>query len=57
MGSMMIQKRYVCANFALSNTHLKMYGKGTHIDKVRECASIDTSFEIWGLNLVIAFRF
>ena len=57
MGSMMIQKRYVCAKFALSNTHLKMYGKGTHIDKVRECASIDTSFEIWGLNLVIAFRF
>ena len=39
--------------FALSNTRLKMYGRGTKIDEIRESATIDTCFDISRLDLVI----
>ena len=32
LGLMIIPKRNGCVSFALSNTHLKMYGKGAEID-------------------------
>ena len=54
---MMTPKRNSCVSFALSYTHLKMYGKGTKIDEFREITTIATSFDISQLNLVIAFRF
>ena len=50
-------KRNSCVYFALSNTRLKMYGKGTKIDEIRESATIDTSFNISRLNVAIAFKF
>ena len=46
MGLMLTPKRNVCVSFALSNTHLKMYGKGAEIDEIRENATIDESFGI-----------
>ena len=42
---------------AFSNTHLKMYGKGTKIDEIRESATIDTSFDISRFIVVIAYIF
>ena len=44
-------------SFALSNTHLKVYGKGTKIDEFRKIATIAACFDISRLNMVIAFRF
>ena len=41
----------------LSNTHLKMYGKDTKIDEIRESAEIDTSFHISRVIVVIALGF
>ncbi len=57
MGFTMTPKRNSCLYFALSNTRLKMYGKGTKIDEIRVSATIPTSFDISRLNVVIAFRF
>ena len=54
---MMTSKRNSCVSFALSYTHLKMYGKGIKMDEFREIATIATSFDISRLNVVIAFRF
>ena len=34
-----------------------MYGKGTEIDKIRESATIDTSFDISRPNVVNTFKF
>ena len=42
---------------AFSNTHLKMYGKGAKIDDIRECTTIDTSFNISRVIVVIDLRF
>ena len=39
-------KRSVCVSFALSNTHLKMYGKGAEMDEIRESPTIDVSIDI-----------
>ena len=36
LGIMLTSKRNVCVSFALSNTYLKMYGKGAEIDEIRE---------------------
>jgi len=33
-----------------------MYGKGTKIDEIRERTTIDTSFDISQLNVVIALK-
>ena len=44
-------------HFALGYTRVKMYGKGTKIDKIRERTTIDTSFDISRLDVVIAFKF
>ena len=33
LGLMITPKRNECVSFALSNTHLKMYGKGAEMDK------------------------
>ena len=57
MGFTMKPKRNSYVHFALSNTRLKMYGKGTKIDEIRESATIDTSFDISRINVVIAFKF
>ena len=46
MGLMLTPKRNVCVSFVLSNTHLKMYGKGAEIDEIRESAFIDVSIDI-----------
>ena len=43
--------------YVLSNTRLKIYGKVAKIDENRESATIDTSFDISRLNVVIAFEF
>ena len=45
LGLMITPKRNVCVSFALSNTHLKMYGKGAKIDEIRESATIDVSID------------
>ena len=34
-----------------------MYGKGTKIDEIRECTTIDTSFDISRVIVVIALTF
>ena len=34
-----------------------MYGKGTKMNEIRESATIETSFDISRLNVVIAFKF
>ena len=57
MGFTMTPTQNSCVYFALGYTRLKMYGKGTKIDKIRESATIDTSFDIARLNKVIAFNF
>ena len=49
--------QYETHTFAVSNTRLKMYGIGTKIDEIRESATIETSFDISWLNVVIAFKF
>ena len=54
---MMTPKRNSCVTLAFSNTHLKMYGKGTKIDEIRESTTIDTSFDISRVIVVIALRF
>ena len=48
--------RNSCINFAFGYTRLKMYGKGTKIDEIRERTTIDTSFDISQLNVVIALK-
>ena len=57
LGLMLTSKRNVCVSFALSNTHLKMYGKGAEIDEIRESATIDVSIDISLPNVIIAFNF
>ena len=57
MNFTMTPKRNSYVHFALGNTRLKMYGKGTKIDKILESVIIDTSFNISRLNVVIAFNF
>ena len=52
----MTPKQNSCVHFALGYTRLKTYGKGTKIDEFRERTTIDTSFDISQLNLVIAFK-
>ena len=54
---MMTPKRNSCVTLAFSKTHLKMYGKGTKIDEIRESTTIDTSFDISRVIVVIALRF
>ena len=54
---MLTPRRNSCVYFVLSNTRLTMYGKGTKIDEIRESATIETSFDISRLKVVIAFRF
>ena len=53
----MTPKRNSCVHFAFGYTRLKMYGKGTKIDEIRERTTIDKSFDISRLNVVIAFNF
>ena len=53
----MTPKRDSCLHFALGYTRLKMYGKGTKIDEIRERTTIDKSFDISQLNVVIALKF
>ena len=53
----MTPKRNSHLHFAFGYTRLKMYGKGTKIDEILESATIDTSFNISRLNVVIAFKF
>ena len=57
MGLMLTSKRNVCVSLALSNTHLRMYGKGAEIDEIRESATIDVSIDISRPNVIIAFKF
>ena len=57
MGFTMTPIRNSHVHFALGYTRLKMYGKGTKIDEIRESATIDTSFDISRLIVVIAFKF
>ena len=57
LGLMITPKRNECVSFALCNTHLKMYGKGTKIDEIRESTTIDASFDISRVIVVIAVRF
>ena len=47
IGFTMTPKRNSCIHFAFGNTRLKMYGKGTKIDEIRERTTIDTSFDIF----------
>ena len=54
---MMTPKRKSCVTLAFSNTNLKMYGNGTKIDKIRESTTIDTSFDISRVIVVIALIF
>ena len=56
MGFTMTPKRNSYVHFALRNTRLKMYGKGTKIDEIRESATIETSFDVSRLNVVIALK-
>ena len=49
------QNPYV--HLILGYTRLKMYGKGTKIDKIRERSTIDTPFDISRLNVVIVLKF
>jgi len=52
----MTPKRKSCVLFAFGHTRLKMYGKGTKLDEIRESTTIDTSFDISPLNVVIALN-
>ena len=54
---MMTLKRNSCVALAFSKIHLKMYGKGTKIDEIRESTTIDASFDISRVIVVIALRF
>ena len=54
---MMTLKRNSCVTLAFSKTHLKMYGKGTKIDEIRESTTIDASFDISRVIVVIALTF
>ena len=54
---MMTLKRNSCVTLAFSKTHLKMYGKGTKIDEIRESTTIDASFDFSRVIVVIALRF
>ena len=54
---MMTTKRNSCVTLAFSKTHLKMYGKGTKIDEIRESTTIDASFDISRVIVVIGLRF
>ncbi len=56
LGLMMTPIRNSCVYFALNNTRLKMYGKGTKMNEIRESATIETSFDISRLNVVIALK-
>ena len=53
----MTPKWNLCVRFALSNTRLKMYGRWTKIDEIRESATIDVSIDISRPNTIIAFKF
>ena len=53
----MTPKQNSCVHYALGYTRLKMYGKGTKIDEIRERTTIDTFFNISRLDVVIAFKF
>ena len=53
----MTPKRNSCVRFAWGYTRLKMYGKGTKIDEIRDRTTIDTSFDISQFNVVIALTF
>ena len=53
----MTANRNSCVHFAFGYTRLKMYGKGTKIDEIRERTTIDKSFDISQLNEVIALNF
>ena len=57
LGFTMTTIRNSCVYFALRNNRLKMYGKGTKMNEIRESATIETSFDISRLNVVIAFKF
>ena len=57
MGFTMTPIRNSYVHFALGYTRLKMYGKGTKIDEIRESATIDTPFDISRLIVVFAFKF
>ena len=57
MGFTMTPIRNSYVHFALGYTRLKMYGKGTKMYEILESATIDTSFDISRLNIVIAFKF
>ena len=57
MGFTMTPIRNLYVHFAFGYTRLKMYGKGTKIDEIRERTTIDTSFDISRLNVVIASNF
>ena len=57
MGFTMTPIRNSYVHFALGYTRLKMYGKGTKIDEIREKTTIDTSFDISRLTIVIALKF
>ena len=54
---MLTPKRNSYVTLPFSNTHLKMNGKGTQIDEIRESTTIDTSFDISRVIVVIALRF
>ena len=56
MGFTMTPIRNSYVHFALGYTRLKMYGKGTKIDEIRERTTIDTSFDISQLNVVIVLK-
>ena len=57
IGFTMTPNQNSCVYFALGYTRLKMYGKGTKIDEIRESATIDVSIDISWPNLNIAFNF
>ena len=57
MGFIVTPNRNSCVALAFSKTHLKMYGKGTKIDEIRESTTIDASFDISRVIVVIALGF
>ena len=56
MGFTMTPKGNLYLHFALGNTRLKMYGKGTKIDAIRESATIDASADISRPIVVNGFK-
>ena len=54
---MMTLKRNSCITLAFGNINLKMYGKSTKIDEIRESTTIDASFDFSRVIVVIALRF